>query len=169
GHFAAKLTSLAEAAPVKKKKKGKGATAKSPLDAATQKLWQAFRKEFPFLQALNATPQLLGENLWLVPEEMPSLKGIKFMRPGLHVGVVKKNRIEPSYALALAIHAEEGAPTVPITLPQWQHYVAGETLSVPGNAGWVILTVDEIPVGFGKQVQGTVKNFFPKGLRFKAI
>ncbi|WP_288723595.1 RsmB/NOP family class I SAM-dependent RNA methyltransferase [uncultured Enterococcus sp.] len=169
GHFAAKLTSLAEAAPVKKKKKGKGATAKSPLDAATQKLWQAFRKEFPFLQALNATPQLLGENLWLVPEEMPSLKGIKFMRPGLHVGVVKKNRIEPSYALALAIHAEEGAPTVPITLPQWQQYVAGETLSVPGNAGWVILTVDEIPVGFGKQVQGTVKNFFPKGLRFKAI
>jgi NOL1/NOP2/fmu family ribosome biogenesis protein len=100
---------------------------------------------------------------------MPSLKGIKFMRPGLHVGVVKKNRIEPSYALALAIHAEEGAPTVPITLLQWQQYVAGETLSVPGNAGWVILTVDEIPVGFGKQVQGTVKNFFPKGLRFKAI
>jgi NOL1/NOP2/fmu family ribosome biogenesis protein len=47
--------------------------------------------------------------------------------------------------------------------------VAGETMSVPGNAGWVILTVDEIPVGFGKQVQGTVKNFFPKGLRFKAI
>jgi NOL1/NOP2/fmu family ribosome biogenesis protein len=100
---------------------------------------------------------------------MPSLKGIKFMRPGLHVGVVKKNRIEPSYALALAIHAEEGAPTVPITLRQWQQYVAGETMSVPGNAGWVILTVDEIPVGFGKQVQGTVKNFFPKGLRFKAI
>lgn len=48
GHFAAKLTSQAEAAPVKKKKKGKGAIAKSPLDAATQKLWQAFRKEFPF-------------------------------------------------------------------------------------------------------------------------
>ncbi len=45
------------------------------------------------------------------------------MRPGLHVGVLKKNRIEPSYALA--IHAEEGAPTVPITLPQWQQYVAG--------------------------------------------
>ena len=74
------------------------------------------------LQALNATPQLLGENLWLVPEEMPSLKGIKFMRPGLHVGV-QKNRIEPSYALALAIH-EKKAPTVPITLPQWQQYVA---------------------------------------------
>ncbi|WP_423245062.1 methyltransferase RsmF C-terminal domain-like protein, partial [Enterococcus lactis] len=27
--------------------------------------------------------------------------------------------------------------------------------------------LDKIPVGFGKQVKGTVKNFFPKGLRFR--
>ncbi len=59
GHFAAKLTSQAEAAPVKRRKKAKETT--ESIGCSDSKLWQAFRKEFPFLQALNATPQLLGE------------------------------------------------------------------------------------------------------------
>lgn len=88
------------------------------------------------------------------------------MRPGLHVGTVKKNRIEPSFALAMAIKENDEAPFLSIELAQWQKYVAGETITVPGNEGWVVLKVAEVPIGFGKQVQGVVKNFFPKGLRF---
>ncbi len=38
----------------------------------------------------------------------------------------------------------------------------GETFQRDGNQGWVLLVLDKIPVGFGKQVKGTVKNFFPK-------
>lgn len=42
-----------------------------------------------------------GEQLYLAPAETPSLRGLKVLRPGLHLGTVKKNRFEPSHALAL--------------------------------------------------------------------
>ena len=38
---------------------------------------------------------------------MPSVKGLKVLRPGLHLGTVKKNRMEPSHALALALKKEQ--------------------------------------------------------------
>uniref|UniRef100_UPI0029301255 RsmF rRNA methyltransferase first C-terminal domain-containing protein n=1 Tax=Enterococcus faecium TaxID=1352 RepID=UPI0029301255 len=43
------------------------------------------------------------DHLWEVPELAPSLDGLKVVRTGLHLGDFKKNRFEPSYALALAI------------------------------------------------------------------
>lgn len=33
---------------------------------------------------------MFGENLYLVPEVMPDLKGLKVLRPGLHLGSAKK-------------------------------------------------------------------------------
>ena len=38
---------------------------------------------------------------------MPSVKGLKVLRPGLHVWTLKKNRFEPSHALALALSPRE--------------------------------------------------------------
>ena len=48
-----------------------------------------------------------GEQLYLAPENMPSTKGLKVLRPGLHLGTMKKNRFEPSHALALALRSED--------------------------------------------------------------
>lgn len=36
---------------------------------------------------------MFGENLYLVPEVMPDLKGLKVLRPGLHLGSAKKDRL----------------------------------------------------------------------------
>ena len=48
-----------------------------------------------------------GDNLYLAPDHMPSLKGLKVLRPGLQLGAIKKDRFEPSHALALAISPNE--------------------------------------------------------------
>ena len=48
-----------------------------------------------------------GEQLYLAPAETPSLRGLKVLRPGLHLGTVKKNRFEPSHALALFLKKEQ--------------------------------------------------------------
>lgn len=45
---------------------------------------------------------MFNDHLWEVPELAPSLDGLKVVRTGLHLGDFKKNRFEPSYALALA-------------------------------------------------------------------
>ena len=47
-----------------------------------------------------------GEQLYLAPAETPSLRGLKVLRPGLHLGTVKKNRFEPSQALAMFLSKE---------------------------------------------------------------
>ena len=48
-----------------------------------------------------------GEQLYLAPGDMPALKGMKVLRPGLHLGTLKKGRFEPSHALALALSPDK--------------------------------------------------------------
>lgn len=162
GHFVAKLTFHGQNQMHKEKKTRK--KSKVQMTKEQEKLWTEFSNDFHY----EATGRLLvfNDHLWEVPELAPSLDGLKVVRTGLHLGDFKKNRFEPSYALALATKKIENIPCLPITQKEWQSYTAGETFQRDGNQGWVLLVLDKIPVGFGKQVKGTVKNFFPKGLRF---
>lgn len=49
----------------------------------------------------QSTYVFFGGQLYLVPPEMPDFSGLKVLRAGLHLGEFKKNRFEPSHALAL--------------------------------------------------------------------
>ncbi len=164
GHFAAKLKFHGDNPPTKPQKKP-GKKLSPGLSKDLQKLWENFTKVFP-APSVAGSPQLFGEYLWWIPEMAPDLTGIRVLRSGVQMAAVKKNRLEPAYNLALAIEPTATEKRLAITLDDWQKYVAGETFPATGNDGWVLLTVDSVPVGFGKQVQGVVKNFFPKGLRF---
>jgi NOL1/NOP2/fmu family ribosome biogenesis protein len=42
-------------------------------------------------------------------------------------------------------------------------YLRGENLPSEGTSGWILVTVDGWPLGWGKRVQGLVKNHYPKG------
>ena len=96
------------------------------------------------------------------------MKGLKVMRPGLHLGTIKKKRFEPSYALALALHSDEVVNRLEISEDDWKQYVHGDVINCEKDVkkGWYQLICKNQPVGFGKAVNGTIKNFFPKGLRF---
>ncbi len=163
GHFVAKLIFQGENTVAKPKKKHK----KVGLTKEVSSLVADFTHKFP--QPENTTIQLFGDHIWAAPKNAPDLTGIKVLRNGVELGVVKKRRIEPSFNLAMAVTDKTlpDFPTLQINYGDWLHYVAGETFTKPGNDSWVLLCVDAIPVGFGKQVQGLVKNFYPKGLRFK--
>lgn len=100
---------------------------------------------------------------------MPVTRKLKVLRPGILLGTFKKKRFEPSYALALASD-DLSLPKIEITREQWAVYVHGETFELASATatGFRVLTCEGLPVGFGKVVAKTVKNFFPKGLRFLA-
>lgn len=111
-----------------------------------------------------------GENLYLIPDEMPDLTGLKVLRPGLHVGTLKKGRLEPSHALALFLKAEDVKKTLEIGSGELaERYLKGETLPIPEEnknlKGWVLVTCDGYSIGFGKADRGVLKNHYPKGLR----
>jgi 16S rRNA C967 or C1407 C5-methylase (RsmB/RsmF family)/NOL1/NOP2/fmu family ribosome biogenesis protein len=111
-----------------------------------------------------------GDQLYLAPEGMPAVKGLKVLRPGLHLGTVKKDRFEPSHALALTLRIEEAlhhsnlsaSPESPV-----YGYLNGETFPAEGEKGWYLITVDGYSIGWGKLAGGVMKNHYPKGLRKK--
>ena len=112
-----------------------------------------------------------GEQLYLVPEEMPALKGLKVMRPGLHLGTVKKNRFEPSHALALALTAEEVQHSLDLEAGSQEisMYLNGMTLNAEGEKGWYLITVDGYSIGWGKLAGCVMKNHYPRGLRKNGV
>ena len=107
-----------------------------------------------------------GEQLYLVPENMPSTKGLKVLRPGLHLGT-KKNRFEPSHALALALRPEDVLHSHDMAgnSQDVRAYLNGQTLQADGEKGWYLMTVDGYSIGWGKLAGGMIKNHYPKGLR----
>lgn len=108
-----------------------------------------------------------GDNLYLVPAQMPSLKGLKVLRPGLHLGELKKNRFEPSHALALALRPDDAAHIWELNAEGQaiEDYLNGRTFPAQGQKGWYLICVDGFGVGWGKLAGGMMKNHYPKGLR----
>ena len=110
-----------------------------------------------------------GDNVYLVPAEMPSLSGLKVLRPGLHLGELKKNRFEPSHALALALPPEYAIHVWNLDSrdPLAAAWFRGQTFPAEGEKGWYLICVEGFSVGWGKLAGGIMKNHYPIGLRRK--
>lgn len=108
---------------------------------------------------------LFSEQLYRLPEGTPDLAGLKIARAGLHLGTCKKNRFEPSHALALYLRPEEVKQCVSLAGGDPLKYLHGETVSCGGQKGWTLVCVDGLSLGWGKAQGQVVKNHYPKGLR----
>lgn len=113
-----------------------------------------------------------GSQICLATDEfapIPSLKGLKVCRVGLHLGEVKKNRFEPSHAWALALTREETRDGVMLTMAEDAEeaykYFNGETFNREAQPGWQVVFIDGCSAGWCKVTGNTVKNHYPKGLR----
>ncbi len=108
-----------------------------------------------------------GDQLYLMPDQMPRIAGLKVLRPGLHLGTVKKNRFEPSHALAHVLTGSDVrfAKELPSDGDQIRRYLAGEAVACDGPKGWTLVLTDGYSLGWGKVSGGILKNHYPKGLR----
>lgn len=106
-----------------------------------------------------------GEQLYLMPEHMPATKRLRVLRPGLHLATIKKNRLEPAHALALAFSPGEVCHTWNLSVEEARAYLSGQTFSADGEKGWYLITVDGYSIGWGKLAGAVMKNHYPKGLR----
>ena len=125
--------------------------------------WQTFAKELGI--ALPAGKTLLfGSSLYLAPEEMPDIRGIKVIRPGLELGEEKKDRFEPAHALALWLKTAENRIDLPAEGDAVKRYMHGDVIECHLR-GWCLVTVDGYSLGWGKADGKVLKNHYPKGLR----
>ncbi len=98
---------------------------------------------------------------------MPDLQGLKVLRPCLHMGTMKKNRFEPSHALALTLSPDEAVNVWDLSLEDdtVKAYLNGQTFAASGEKGWYLICVEGFSIGWGKLAGGIMKNHYPKGLR----
>ncbi|GGG15253.1 RsmB/NOP family class I SAM-dependent RNA methyltransferase [Paenibacillus abyssi] len=120
-------------------------------------------------------PLRFGDALYWLPRDAGSrfgadaLHGMRVLRPGLHLGMLRKNRFEPAHALALAASAQQAAwvQAYRPEAPEVAAFLRGETLPAqPGASGWGLVAADGHPLGWGKASGGQIKNHLPKGLRW---
>jgi len=110
---------------------------------------------------------LVGSYLYALPVHLPDLNGLRFLHPGWWLGTVKKDRFEPSHALALGLTpaASRRVADLAADSTQIDAFLRGQPFADPGADGWVLVCVDSHPIGWGKRVAGVVKSHYPRGLR----
>ena len=120
-----------------------------------------------------ARVEIRSGKVYYMPEGLPSMKGIRFLRTGLLLGELKKNRFEPSQALAMNLKKAEYSYTLDFSVRDDRvvKYLKGETLDVedlvsPKEKGWYLVCVDGYPLGFGKLANQTLKNKYLPGWRW---
>ncbi|CBK74313.1 tRNA and rRNA cytosine-C5-methylases [Butyrivibrio fibrisolvens 16/4] len=119
------------------------------------------------VESLRDRLLLLGDLLYRLPEGCPDFNGLHVLRGGLFLGTLKKNRFEPSHALALALTKEDVKNSFNLSSDSQdiQNYLRGQSIMADVQDGWTLITVDGYSVGWGKAVKGQIKNHYPKGLR----
>lgn len=179
GHFAARLhkRETESAKPDRQPRKPKRNRQAKPNDHSDFLRWQQ--------ETLLPTPWTLdkkrlisfGEELYLLPKAAPALEGIKILRAGLHLGSQRKNRFEPSHALAKCLTPQTVTSHYHCNEDEAVRYLHGEVLSAnqagdnatPAQnvAGWTLVCYGNYPLGWAKASQGVLKNHYPKGLRIQ--
>jgi len=113
--------------------------------------------------------QIKEERLYLLPELGVDTKGLRLLRSGLFLGEMKKKRFEPSQALACALHKDEYANRYDLAVddPDVIRYLKCESIEIkkPCKDGWVLVTVEGFPLGWGKYSKGSFKNRYLPGWR----
>ena len=122
---------------------------------------------------LPSRMELRGDKVYYMPADLPSIRGIRFLRTGLLLGELKKNRFEPSQAFAMNLKMEEYDQilNLPVSDERVIKYLKGDTLDVEDlvslkEKGWYLVCVDGYPLGFGKLINQMLKNKYLPGWRW---
>lgn len=105
--------------------------------------------------------------VYYLPEDLADFTGLRTLRSGLFLGIIKKNRFEPSQALAMALSKEGFDNAISIEEEQWVKYLKCETIPVEGGKdGMALICAKDYPLGWGKNSKGTLKNKYRAGWRW---
>jgi len=122
---------------------------------------------------------LHGEYVYVAPEGLPDLSGIRVIRPGWYMGSIRKQRFEPAHALAMGLSSEEAQRSILLSVSEGEavRYLKGETLELSeervsvtdgsvNKKGYCLVCIDGFPAGWGKWIDGMLKNEYPPSWRW---
>lgn len=121
-----------------------------------------FSKEYLNYQIDTENIHTKGNKLFLIPGKLPDLTGIRTANLGVFLGEVNRNRFKPSQALAMILRKDKVKNTLNLDSENIESikYLKGETIITNGEKGWRLVCIDEYPVGWGKQTNSFLKNYY---------
>ncbi len=159
GHFATLLQ--------KSGQKEKINTAFLVLNKNDFTLFDKFRQEF-LVKEFKGNFVLHEKSLFLQPEGLPDLKGLRVSSSGFYLGDFEKSYFKPSQALALALKPEDVKNVVNFNIENSDdemlimRYLNGESFEYNTQNGWQLVCVNNFPLGFAKCSEGYLKNKYDK-------
>lgn len=129
-------------------------------------LYRIFEKENMNIK-LDGKFIKMGDELHLIDKDCFNLNKLKVLRNGLHLGSIKKDRFEPNHALAMYLKKEDVKRSINFDNNDKEiyDYLKGMTLNTNNEKGYILVCVNNISVGWGKDDLRFIKNLYPKGLR----
>lgn len=109
------------------------------------------------------------KRLYLLPQELPDLSGLRLLRQGLLLGEEKKGRFEPSQALAMALKKEEYPWTYSLEEEDVIRYLKCETIESDKDFSgrYILVCAGDYPLGWAKYSGGRLKNKYLPGWRMQ--
>lgn len=163
----------------RKSNRGKGrGTDQVNIDPGT--VYQQFIEEHLELELLGETV-FYGDRVYQSSVGASRLEGLKVIRPGWFMGTVKNGRFVPSHPLACALNSSEAKRVINLDSASGEavRYLKGETLNIEearvecksGAAakGYALVCVDGYALGWGKWLDGVLKNEYPAGWRWTSV
>ena len=119
--------------------------------------------------------EIQEDRVYLMPEGIKGIKGLRFLRSGLLLGTLTKDRFEPSQAFAMVLKKEQYKAVIDLSSMDHRviRYLKGETIDVDDlplkrQKGWQLVCVDGYPLGWGKLVNGSLRNKYLPGWRWQS-
>lgn len=116
---------------------------------------------------------LRQDQIYFLPEGFSDHWKLRYLRTGLLLGELKKNRFQPSQALAMALKQDEFAVCFPLGAEDDRviRYLKGETIMLlpdePDLNGWCLVCIDRYPLGWAKGSGRSLKNKYYPGWRLQ--
>lgn len=194
GHFLALLRKKDKAPQVQEKhapaaspdSAACGKAGKTPAASASGKVSAEVRKletESDFSQwedmvsfSFDRSRMMVRDGMvYYLPECFEKRWNLRYLRTGLLLGECKKNRFEPSQAVAMALRMKEFSQTLSLSAQDERtvRYLKGETIfpteeeAAVFKKGWVLIGVDGYPLGWAKYTGSNFKNKYYPGWRWQ--
>jgi NOL1/NOP2/fmu family ribosome biogenesis protein len=96
------------------------------------------------------------------------LKELNIMKWGVRVGEMINNKLIPDHELALSfLLSENSFPKVNLEKQEALNYLKGNSISVNAPIGWCIITYENVPLGWIKNLGNRTNNYYPKEYRIR--
>ena len=167
-----------EAGTEKRTRKQKGSCGVSLKAAHACPEWEEFAETLG-IHIPKESLRLYDKRLYSLPKPLwnYSIRGLRFLRTGLYLGDVEKKRFTPSQPLAMTLRKDTCKVSVDFSSSDQRvvRYLKGETLTLeegdfdtefPGS-GWCLVCVDGFSLGWGKLVNGQLRNKYYPGWRWQ--